>query len=304
MRETLAAADPSAAEKVCWIIYMRYLYLIIGLALIVVTTLALRDEPAAPSQLPASVASRIQTIYGIGQAFGNRADVFSKVGDSITVSFYFLQPIGEGLYNLGEHGELQPVVDRFSGADARVGNSFYNTSLAAGVGWAAWGVLDPSLADPAYCLPGESPLVCEYRVTHPSIALIMFGTNDAAYRSPQQYRSDLLEIVRISKEMGVIPVLSTIPNIPGYETQVRELNGVVVEITTAETLPLWDYGEAMDNLPNHGLGWDNLHPSAPPDGYETAADLRPHNLQYGYVMRNLTALQMLDRVWRTLQTNA
>ncbi len=129
----------------------------------------------------------------------------------------------------------------------------------------------------------------------------MFGTNDAAYRSPQQYRSDLFQIVEISKQMGVIPILSTIPPVPGYEMQVRELNGVVVEITTAENLPLWDYGEVMRELPNFGLGWDNLHPSVPPDGYEAAADFRPPNLQYGYVMRNLTALQMLDTVWRELQ---
>ncbi len=281
---------------------MRYL-IIIGLALVVVSTLALRDQPTSPGMLSGSAARRIQTIYGIGQALGNRADVFSKVGDSITVSAYFLQPIGERLYNLGEHNELQPVVDHFSAANARAGNSFYNPSLAAGVGWAAWGVLDPSLADPVYCLPGESPLGCEYRITRPAIALIMVGTNDAAYRSPQQYRSDLMEIVRISKEMGVIPILSTIPHIPGFEAQVRELNGVVVEVTTAERLPLWDYGAAMDSLPNHGLGWDNLHPSAPPDGYEVAADMRAHNLQYGYVMRNLTALQMLDMVWRTVRTN-
>jgi hypothetical protein len=144
--------------------------------------------------------------------------------------------------------------------------------------------------------------MCEYRLARPSIALIMFGTNDAAYRTAQQYRSDLLEIVRMSVEMGVIPILSTIPIVPGYEMQVRELNGVVVEITTAENLPMWDYGQVMDNLPNHGLGWDNLHPSAPPDGYEAAADFRTPNLQYGYVMRNLTALQMLDRVWRAVST--
>jgi hypothetical protein len=259
------------------------------------------DEPAAIGPLSDAVVSRIRSIYATGQTLGNRADVFSKVGDSITVSFYFLQPIGEGMYDLSDYGQLQPVIDRFSTTDARIGNSFANSSLAAGVGWAAWGVLDPSLADPAYCFAGESPLVCEYRATRPAMALIMFGTNDAAYRSSQQYRSDLLEIVQISKQMGVIPILSTIPIVPGYEQAVRELNGVVVEITTAETLPMWDYGDFMDGLPNHGLGWDNLHPSVPPQGYEAAADFRASNLQYGYVMRNLTALQMLDTVWRQLE---
>lgn len=278
---------------------MRYFVLLF--ILILVAWLARMDEPAAADPLSEAIASRIQSIYAAGQTLGNRTDVFSKVGDSITVSFYFLQPIGEGLYHLGEYDELQPVIDRFSATNAREGNSFRNPSLAAGVGWAAWTALDPSFSDLAHCLPGEIPLTCEYRLTRPAIALIMFGTNDVIYRSSQQYRRDLLDIVQISADMGVIPILGTIPNVPGYEMQVREFNGVLVEITTAENLPLWDYGDAMDGLPNHGLGWDNLHPSAPPEGYQAAADFRPPNLQYGYVMRNLTALQMLDRVWRRLQ---
>jgi len=279
---------------------MRYLYLALLVVIVFLIAVVYLDENPPFLSLSEAVTRRIRTIYGIGQALGNRANVFSKVGDSITVSFYFLQPIGQGIYDLDGYDELQPVVDHFSAANAH--NSFANPSLAAGVGWAAWAALDPSFADPAACLPGESPLVCEYRSTRPAIALIMFGTNDAAYRSSQQYRSDLLEIVRISKEMGVIPILSTIPTIPGYEQQVRELNGVVVEITTAESLPMWDYADVMDNLPNHGLGPDNLHPSVPPGGYEDAADFHTANLQYGYVVRNLTALQMLDMVWRRLES--
>jgi hypothetical protein len=281
---------------------MRYLYFALVLVIVFLIAVVYMDENTPRLSLSEAVTRRIRTIYDIGQALGNRADVFSKVGDSITVSFYFLQPIGEGIYDLDGYDELQPVIDHFSAASAY--NSFANPSLAAGVGWAAWGALDPSLADPAACLPGESPLVCEYRATRPAIALIMFGTNDAAYRSSQQYRSDLLEIVRISKEMGVIPILSTIPIIPGYEQQVRELNGVVVEITTAESLPIWNYADAMDNLPNHGLGPDNLHPSVPPAGYQAVADFHPANLQYGYVTRNLTALQMLDMVWRRLESES
>lgn len=47
--------------------------------------------------------------------------------------------------------------------------------------------------------------------------------------------------------------------------------------------------------------WDGIHPSAPglaPDDYGAAADLSPENLTYGYTVRNLTALQALDAVWR------
>jgi hypothetical protein len=43
------------------------------------------------------------------------------------------------------------------------------------------------------------------------------------------------------------------------------------------------------------LSSDGVHPS-----YVTshAADFTPEYLQYGYTVRNLTALQALDEVWR------
>jgi len=39
---------------------------------------------------------------------------------------------------------------------------------------------------------------------------------------------------------------------------------------------------------------DGVHPSAAPN----SADFTPENLQYGMTVRNLTALQALDAVWR------
>jgi hypothetical protein len=54
----------------------------------------------------------------------------------------------------------------------------------------------------------------------------------------------------------------------------------------------------MAGLPRGGLSDDGLHPSASPAGYQGAADFNGDNLQYGYVMRNLTMLQVLDTVWR------
>jgi hypothetical protein len=52
----------------------------------------------------------------------------------------------------------------------------------------------------------------------------------------------------------------------------------------------------MDPLPNGGMSADGLHPSVPPDGrvYRFSAE----NLQYGYTLRNLQALQTLDTIWR------
>jgi hypothetical protein len=42
------------------------------------------------------------------------------------------------------------------------------------------------------------------------------------------------------------------------------------------------------------MGPDGVHPSWAPN----AADFTPENLQYGSTVRNLTALMVLDALWR------
>ena len=275
---------------------------VLGAILLVAARLA-SNTPAiqSPAFAPA-VIERMRLIFAVGQANGNRVDVFSKVGDSITESPSFLGPVGEGRVQLGDYAYLQPVIDAFLMTPARQANSFQNPSVAAGVGWAAWGVLDPQLADVVLCFPGETPLACEYRLTRPAYALIMFGTNDVGYRSVAEFEGDLRRIIDVSELAGVIPILSTIPQRPDMPERVAEFNGVIRVVAAQRNAPLWDYHEALRGLPNAGLAWDNIHPSSPPEWYDDAADFRAHNLIYGYVIRNLTALQMLDSVWRLVKS--
>lgn len=278
------------------------LLLIVAAAFLLVAAQMAMNTPAleAPT-VSQSVSERVRLIYTVGQAQGNRAGVFSKVGDSITASPNFLGPIGEGRYQLGNYGYLQAAIDHFSSTNARQGNSFVNPSLAAGVGWSAWAALDPDFADVTQCAPGETPLVCEYRLTRPAFALIMFGTNDVGYRSAAEYERDMRRIVEVSERMGVVPILSTIPNRPDMPDRVREFNQIVHQIGQDRAVPVWDYYAALEGLPNFGLARDNIHPSSPNEWYQDAADFRSGNLIYGYVIRNLTALQMLDSVWRLVQ---
>ncbi len=253
-------------------------------------------------RLPPEVVDHVQQVYAEGQAQGKRADIFAKVGDSITVSHMALNPIGDGVYNLGDYPYLQDVIDYYSTAQTRDGhNSFNEDSLAAKVGWTSSRVLDPEAGNPASCLPDEAPLLCEYRLLQPSVALIMFGTNDVSALTADQYRANLSRIVEISEAEGIIPILSTIPVREGFEAGVRQFNQVIAEVAQAHAIPLLDYGAAMQPLGAGGLGADGAHPSVPPKGYEAAADFRSQNLRYGYVIRNLTALQMLDAVWRCVQ---
>ncbi|KXK23209.1 MAG: hypothetical protein UZ15_CFX003000685, partial [Chloroflexi bacterium OLB15] len=166
-----------------------------------------QEVAAVPYISPFSdaVINNLRVIYSVGQAYGNRGGVFSKVGDSITVNLNFMHPFGWGIYDLAIYSYLQPAIDHFNWTitDADGGTSFTHESFAAGVGWATWGVLEPELADlEAGCITGEKPLECEYRIMRPAFALIMLGTNDVSYRAPADVRYDLERILRLSLEWG------------------------------------------------------------------------------------------------------
>lgn len=252
------------------------------------------------ANLSPDVITNVQRIYRRGQALGNDAHVFSKVGDSITYSSAFLAPIGAGRYELGGFGYLQETIDYFMIGEARRGNSFSNPSLAARIGWTAPAVLTPRYAE-APCYVSESPLVCEYRLNKPTVALIMFGTNDIGTISPHAYYANLERIIQESVEYGVIPIVSTIPPRTNHAAQVAHFNGLVEYLANGYQVPLWDYHAAMVNLPNQGLDVDGVHPNSAYAGNKGAADFTTTNLYAGYVVRNLTALQMLDAVRRAIE---
>jgi hypothetical protein len=266
----------------------------------------IQPAPAAQEPLPAPADTSgvnpvsLRQLYASGQVMGNRANVFSKVGDSITQDVHFLSPIGWGAYNLRDYVALQPVINHFLSGSARTSNPFANESLAAAFGWTSADVL--ASASYPLCQPGESWLHCEYRVNMPSLALIMIGTNDLQYGAVNTFRPNLAAIVQTSIDMGVIPIISTIPNRVGYEHSVGSFNQVIVEVAGTYGVPLWDYHAAMEALPGGGLSEDGIHPSFPigtyPNDYGAAADFTPNNLRFGYTVRNLTALQALDSVWR------
>jgi hypothetical protein len=244
-----------------------------------------------------NITPHSRQIYLDGQAMGNRANVFSKVGDSITASWAFLNKIGDGDYALNDYGYLQPVVTYFSSAAARTGNSFNNVSLAAVEGWTSADLLDPSHA--AVMCPGLSPLACEYSMVRPSVAIIMIGTNDAdRWLDRGAFAANLGQIVQTSIDYGVIPVLSTIPYNSGADVQ--PYNEIIVATAAAFDVPWMDFYAASVNLPDHGNDPDGVHPSVPPTHDPT--NFTAETLQYGFTMRDLLTLHMLDAVWRLALT--
>ena len=110
--------------------------------------------------------------------------MLSKVGDCMTASPNFLAPfsIEGGKYDLGQYADLQTVIDYFSSATVSQNyTALTNPGLATTTGYTTVSVQDPIWADPAVCDANESPLGCEYRVSNPAFALIMFGTNDTTF---------------------------------------------------------------------------------------------------------------------------
>lgn len=259
--------------------------------------------PAAPAatgenwNVVSGIGSRVREIYRAGQQLGNRRNVFSKIGDSITASSRFLTPIGNGGAALNNYAHLQAVINFYTQTTARTHNSFANSSLAAGNGWTSGDLLNAERNLSPGC-GGMTPLVCEYTLTKPAVALIMIGTNDAGFGvNPETFRANLQTIVQTSIDMGVIPVLSTIPNHQGAQDRIGQFNSIIASTAQAYQVPLWDYAALMISLPNAGLSADGIHPSS---GSPETGVFADSELKYGYTIRNLTALMVLDTLWRNV----
>ncbi|MGH2524727.1 MAG: hypothetical protein ACRDH2_19645, partial [Anaerolineales bacterium] len=179
-------------------------------------------------------------------------------------------------------------------------DSFATPSLAAASGFNVAGPLDPTWANPEWCQAGESPLACEYRVARPSIALIMFGTNDTTYTEPAAYDYYLRTIVLQTLERDILPVLSTFPTRPENPDKSLLLNQIVIRVASDYDIPLLNLNRALEPLPHHGVNPDDtLRLLAPPD--ERVDIFDEAHLQAGFTVRNLVTLQALAAVLAAVQ---
>jgi hypothetical protein len=212
---------------------------------------------------------------------GNNPNAFSKVGDCNSEIPFFLAPYDKGEYRLGgTYAHLQEAVGHFAG-------SFGRQSLVAKDGLNVKSVLDPIWANPQVCQPGETPLACEYRLHHPSLAFISLGTN-GGWLTNAEYEAGLRAILDYSIERGVLPILSTkADNLEGDD----RFNQIVRRLAGEYDVPLWDFASTARALPGGGLA-DTYHLNWGPAYFDTVRFFT------GWQARNLTALQSLDAVWR------
>jgi hypothetical protein len=212
-------------------------------------------------------------------------DVFEKVGDSITVAVQFLTCFAGANVDLGDHADLQPVVDTFKAKDAAGGTSYERVSVAAHVGWSADAVLagDPSL------------LQQEGAAVKPRYAVVMFGTNDVEARDIYTYTASMWNIVDGLAAGGIVPVMSSIPPRDDSVTanaNVPRFNAVSRGLAQAHLYPYMDFWKELEPLAAHGLGSDGVHPNVYSGG---ACKLTADGLKYGYNVRNLLTMTSLAR---------
>ncbi|HEY7455810.1 MAG TPA: SGNH/GDSL hydrolase family protein [Solirubrobacterales bacterium] len=263
--------------------------------------------PVAPALGPV-VANHLEKIASRGERLGNRPGVVAKVGDSITASPSFLQALACWPPRLGPWGELRGTLGFFGRtsvpkgseeAQCPVSNSYSRLGVAAVGGWRAADALLPRESFPE--CQGLPAVSCELQLLRPSVALIMFGTNDLEDFTAIQFRLDLARVARLVSNAGTIPVISTIPPRARwpFSQRVARFNAEIASLAENRALPLWNYWRQMVGLgvPHLGLSRDGVHPGVrcPPC---TAIDFRPVGLRQGYALRNLGALRVLDRLRR------
>lgn len=238
------------------------------------------------------ISLRAQQIYLDGLAQGSNPHAFIKVGDCMTDNPYFLRPIGEGDYALGEYEDLQSVIDYFAEEDT---NAFSRISQASAGGFNSASILDSLWANPEFCESGETPLACEVRIMQPSIALIMFGTNDVFYLDETQFDYFLRSIVVETIHSGALPIISTFPHRPEFPEKSVLYNQVIVQIALDYDIPLINLWQALESLPNQGVDpEETTHMTAPASG--AVCHFIGENMQAGFTVRNLLTLQTLDAV--------
>jgi hypothetical protein len=229
------------------------------------------------------VRPEMKAIYERGLLLGNNQGAFSKIGDGEISTVWFLTKydLGQGNYQLGSYQGLQTVITKFSG-------SFGHIGVAAGRGFSTTIILGPAPAEQPECQTGESRLDCELRTFHPSIAFISLGTNQIW--EPEIFESELGRIIERLLAVDVVPILATkADNLEGDQ----HINQIISRLAYENNLPMWNFWLAVQGLPDHGLQPDREHLT-----YSYSDFNNPVNFQYAWPWRNLTALQVLDSVFR------
>lgn len=283
-----------------------------------------RLEEAVP-RIDAATAERISEIARRGRAAGRDVRSFGLVGDSITEGLLFLGPFSAGstqpvVFGPGVDDALATTIDEraatiidvYRGAPVEKLAGFtrdaFRATRAAKVGAPSGWALGAGEG-------GRSPLTAMIERVNPAVAIVMYGSNDAAAglipieTLTAGFEANLRRIIRQLDDAGIIPILSTIPR-RGPQPDLRDcapdglsdarvmvqtnaLGAVAARVACDERLPLIDLRHAFDALVGAGLFSDGIHPTSHPRG---SGLLTEEGLGCGYNVRNYLALRALRNV--------
>ncbi len=231
------------------------------------------------------VSQRMIEVYRAGVAAGRNPAHFSKIGDCQNITTYFLASFDDpNDYRLGvQYAYLQPTIDYFAGAWSR-------QSLAVKGGMNVAAVQNPMWADHDVCNSGETPIACEIRVYNPSIAII--SMEESWSGDLDKYDHYMRTIVEYVLSQEVVPILATRAEVPNPAISI---NATVARIAYDYQVPLWNFWAAAYPLPSHGLTDDGFHLTWAAPFFDD-----PQRMKMGWPWRNLTALQVVDSIWRVV----
>jgi hypothetical protein len=237
--------------------------------------------------VPTEISQRAREIYQQGLLMGNDPTHFSKLGDCQNITTYFLAIYDSPeLYTLGEnYGYLEPTIDYFTGSWSR-------ESMSVKGGFNVASIFNSMLSNREFCERNESPLDCELRLHQPSIVLI--SMEEWWNGDSSKYENYLRKIIDTVIAHGAVPVLATkADNMEGK----HKINRAIANLAFEYEIPLWNFWLAVQPIPSHGIQKDGFHLTHGLNDFSSSIQLKR-----GWVQRNLTALQVLDAVWRNLQT--
>lgn len=244
------------------------------------------------SPLTPEVAAHLQSIAALSPT--KNGAVFSKVGDSNTVSAHYLSCFAGSNVDLAGRTALQPALTHFLSGTVGSTTSFDRTSLSATVGWSAFSALSGM----------PSALQQEVDAAQPRYATVMFGTNDVGFGDPHMFGRNLFTIIDTLSMQGVVPIISAIPSRDDSATTdawVPRYNLVARGVAQARRVPFVDLHRELLTVPAHGLGADGVHLNVYVPSSVRACSFTAAGLAFGHNTRNLATLEALSRTWDAVE---
>lgn len=263
------------------------------------------DNRPFMSPITDTVKANLQSIMTVGTSNGRVAGRMGEFGDSITHSFaFFHTTILSGTADNETGHDYDPVRSwvAYSGSQPADENSFYRDhgkEVPYG-NFSGWTVGDAVGAGHPFVAVevGNGVTPGEY-----SWALIMFGTNDIDDPSwdAEIWAVDMTDFLAEFVDLGVIPVLSTIPPEFAHEGdgRVEAANQVIRALAQSFEVPYVDYYRLIrHHQPDtwHGtlISSDGTHPSAGGAGRDFSQD--GLTTTDGYAARSKLAFDIAEKI--------